>query len=326
MKKHNLAEFFKSKGFYALLCVGAFAIVVIAMVQLNQTSENNKSNNLVDLNEPINSDVAVGEDSSSQEIGTAPDTNNTASSTAANNEKGNSQTEVAQGDSNNQGTTDQKVTDESLLEFESDDDPKGVAANDASNSTSNAGTVTSETADTKKPDEASVSSKETTDEKEKEQTASDSEKEDSQAVMKPETLYFDPESGLLWPVTGNVLMNYSVDRVIYHETLEQFRCNPAIILDAEVGTEVLNAAKGIITSITNEDETGLTVTASIGSGYSVVYGQLKDVSVEVGDTVLEGSVLGAIADPTKYYTVEGSNLYFEVFKDEETINPMLLLR
>lgn len=291
MKKHNLAEFFKSKSFYALLCVGALAIIAITVVGLNRTSDKEQKNNLVDLNEPI-SDVTQGEDYSNQEIVIQPDTNNTPSSTAANNKAGTSQAEVAQ------GNPDGAVTDGSLLEYDVIDDSQNVKAKDTVNNTKAKEVKKNEIV---KPEE-------------------------SQSVMKPETMHFKAENGLLWPVNGNVVMNYSVDRVIYHETLEQFKCNPAIIIDAKVGTEVLNAATGVITSIEEVDETGVTVTASIGSGYSLVYGQLKDVKFKVGDTVKEGEVLGAIANPSIYYTVEGSNLYFQVIKEDSTIDPMLLLR
>lgn len=294
MKKHNLAEFFKSKSFYALLCVGALAIIVITMVGLNRTSDKEQNNNLVDLNEPI-SDVSEGEDISNQEIVKVPDTNNSTSSTDANNKAGTSKAEVAQDNPGNQGDSGQAVTDGSLLEFDVVDDPQKVKAND------------SKAAEEKTKKSENI-------------------QQESQSVMKPETLYFKAENGLLWPVDGNVLMNYSMDRVIYYETLEQFKCNPAIIIDAKVGTEVLSAATGIITSIEKEDETGLTVTTSIGSGYSLVYGQLDNVKLKVGDTVKEGDVIGKVADPSKYYTVEGSNLYFQVLKDESTIDPMLLLR
>ena len=64
----------------------------------------------------------------------------------------------------------------------------------------------------------------------------------------------------------------------------------------------------------------------IGNGYSLVYGQLENLNLEVGDFVSQGEVIGTIAKPTKYYTVEGSNLYFQVLEDGKTINPMLLLR
>ena len=318
MKKNKLAEFLKSKSFYALLCVGALAIVVIAMVGLNQTSGNNKNQNLVDLNEPI-SDVADGENSN-QEIGSVPDTNNSTSSTAANKDTGKSQTEVAQGNTDNQSKLNQAVTDGSLLEFEAENSNGAQSTEDTAKVDSQAANST---------DDSAVANNQTAETTEK---ATDSEKaaktekqEDSKAVMKPETLHFKPDNGLTWPVNGNVLMNYSPERVVYFATLEQFKCNPAIIIDAKVGDDVHSAAKGIITSVKQEDETGLTVTASLGNGYSAVYGQLKDVTVEVGDTVKEGAVIGKVAEPSKYYTVEGSNVYFKVLKDETTINPLDLL-
>ncbi len=308
MKKHNLAEFFKSKSFYALLCVGALAIVVITMVALNQPSGKDDGNNLVDLNEPIVSEVADGENSNQME--NDPDVDNPTSSTAANNEEGTSQTEVAQTNPNSQGDIDDPVTDGSLLEFEVEDDPESVA----SNPTEEQDGATTDSTATQTADAA-------------EETDSANEPvNDMQEVMTPESLYFDAEDGLLWPVNGNILMDYSVDRVIYYETLEQFRCNPAVIIDAEVGTKVLSAAKGVITSITKEDETGTTVTVSIGNGYSVIYGQLDNLNVKVGDMVEEGQELGIVAKPTMYYTVEGSNLFFQVLKNDETVNPMLYLR
>lgn len=301
MKKHNLAEFLKSKSFYALLCVGALAIVTIAMVGLNRASEKNKNNNLADLNEPIVSDVADGENNSNQDVN-QPNNNNTNPSNVANNE-GNGQMDVAEGDSET------PLTDGSLLEFDVYDEPQNTASGETAATSENAEGSTTQTADTTDTP-----------------TVEEAEQEDVQTVMQPATLNFNADKGLLWPVTGNVIMNYSMDRVIYFETLEQFKTNPAIIIDAEVGAEVLSAAKGKITSITNEDETGLTVTASIGNGYSLVYGQLEDVSVEIGDIIDEGEVLGKVAEPSIYYSVEGSNLYFQVLKDEETMNPMTLLR
>ncbi len=318
MKKHSLAEFLKSKSFYALLCVGALAIVVITMVALNQPSDKDQGNNLVDLNEPIVSDVADGKDSSNQ-VKDEPAVNNPPSSTAANNETGTSQTEVAQTNPKSQGDTTEPVTDGSLLEYEVENDPESVAANPAGTQDgTTSDSTTKQTADAASVNDAAEAAEDT----------DSSEPADLTEVMTPDSLYFDTDKGLLWPVTGNILMDYSMDRVVYYETLEQFRVNPAVIIDAEVGTKVLSAADGVITSVTKEDETGTTVTASIGNGYSVVYGQLDNSSlkVKVGDMVEEDQVLGVVSKPTKYYTVEGSNLYFQVIKDEEPVNPMLYLR
>ena len=60
----------------------------------------------------------------------------------------------------------------------------------------------------------------------------------------------------------------------------------------------------------------------LGDGYQAVYGQLKDLNFEEGATVEAGQIIGYIGEPTKYYSVEGSNLYFAMEKDGEPINPM----
>lgn len=142
-------------------------------------------------------------------------------------------------------------------------------------------------------------------------------------------LSFDAkDSSLAWPVSGNVLMNYSMDHTILFATLKTYKCNPAIIIDAKVGKEVKSAAKGYVTKIdAKNDETGYTITVGIGSGYTLTYGQLdkKSVSLKVGDPVAKGAVIGKVATPTNYYLLEGSNLYFEVLKKDKPVNPMLFL-
>ena len=63
----------------------------------------------------------------------------------------------------------------------------------------------------------------------------------------------------------------------------------------------------------------------LGSGYQAVYGQLKDLAVEEGQTIEKGAVIGYIASPTKYYSEEGSNLYFAMKKDGEPVDPIAYL-
>lgn len=138
-------------------------------------------------------------------------------------------------------------------------------------------------------------------------------------------LSFNEEDGLLWPVTGDVLLKYSMDKSIYFKTLAQYKCNPAVVIGAKEGSKVQSAGKCVITDISENEETGVTLTATLGDGYEVVYGQLKEVSASVGDTIDQGDIIGKIAKPTKYYVEEGSNLYFKVLEDGNPIDPLLLL-
>ena len=136
------------------------------------------------------------------------------------------------------------------------------------------------------------------------------------------SVHFTEDSQLLWPVDGNILMNYSMDKTVYFSTLDQYKYNPALVISGAEGDQVISAAPGIIKSIDVSAETGTTVNVDIGNGYELFYGQLKEVPVKVGDYVEAKSVLGYISQPTKYYSVEGSNVYFEMRKDGQPINPL----
>lgn len=137
---------------------------------------------------------------------------------------------------------------------------------------------------------------------------------------------FDAEKGLLWPVQGDVIMKYSMTNTVYFKTLAQYKCNPGIMISAEKGTEVKAAADCRVTKIQNDAEYGTIVTTDIGSDYLVSYGQLDNISVNKGDELKEGDVLGTVAQPTKYFAEEGSNLYLQVKQNSEAVDPMLLLR
>lgn len=135
-------------------------------------------------------------------------------------------------------------------------------------------------------------------------------------------VWFSEDSTLTWPASGAVLIGYSMDQTVFFSTLEQYKYNPALIIGGEVGETISASAAGIVTNIEDTAQTGTTVTLDMGNGYSAVYGQLTDVPLSVGDYVASGETVGILNEPTKYYSVEGSNLYFEILKDGTPIDPM----
>lgn len=140
------------------------------------------------------------------------------------------------------------------------------------------------------------------------------------------SLHFNQEKGLLWPVIGDVILNYSMDQGVYFKTLGQYKCNPAILIHAKKNSPVYAAADGIVEKIEKNDETGLTITCSVGDDFQVIYGQLKDVAVKEGDQVTEGQTLAKLAKPSNSYVLEENHLFFEVLEDGSPVDPMLLLR
>lgn len=135
-------------------------------------------------------------------------------------------------------------------------------------------------------------------------------------------VYFGEESILTWPASGAVLLNYSMDKTVFFSTLEQYKYNPALIIGGEVGETIAASSAGIVTNVEQTAQTGTTVTLDMGNGYTAVYGQLKEVPLQIGDYVDAGQIVGYLSEPTKYYSVEGPNLYFEILKDGEPVNPM----
>lgn len=145
--------------------------------------------------------------------------------------------------------------------------------------------------------------------------------ETSAAGIAAQALDFTEDSIMEWPVRGTVLVDYNMDETVYYPTLDQYRVSSAIALQAVEDAPVYAAADGQVLSVIQDACTGTTVTMELGNGYQAVYGQLKDLTVAEGDTVKEGEVIGNISAPTKYYSVEGPNLYFAMKKDGVPVDP-----
>ena len=220
------------------------------------------------------------------------------------------------GDVINDSTDD--VTEEGVSDFsgsgisEEAEDPASSGTDAADNGTAsgglssqNNGTATDQSADVTVPDTASIDSAET--------AGGGSE------------INFSEEDKLIWPVSGAVLMNYSMNKTVYFATLEEYKYNPALIIGGAVNDQVISAGKGIVKSIDKTPQEGTTVTVDMGNGYEAIYGQLQNVQVKTGDSVEAKTVLGYLAEPTRYYSVEGCNLYFEFRKDGQPVDPLQYL-
>lgn len=162
--------------------------------------------------------------------------------------------------------------------------------------------------------------------------AKEEKKEDSgskselKKVTVSKELHFAESDGLLRPVSGEVLIPFSMDSSVYFSTLDQYKYNPALMLDAEEGTSVAACAEGKVIDIFQNAEIGNAVTMDLGDGYQITYGQLQEINVSLDSYVNPGEQVGTIAAPTKYYSIEGANLYLKLTMDGTPVNPELLFR
>lgn len=112
--------------------------------------------------------------------------------------------------------------------------------------------------------------------------------EDADAMSASTLLDFTDSDTLVWPIVGNVLVNYSMDKTVYFATLDQYKYSPAIVIAATEGEEITAAADGQVTDVYQDPEIGTTVVMNLGDGYELTYGQLTDLAVAEGDMVVTG--------------------------------------
>lgn len=143
-------------------------------------------------------------------------------------------------------------------------------------------------------------------------------------AMQPALTFSDSDT-LIWPVVGNILVNYSMDKTIYFPTLQQYKYNPAIVIQANEGDLITSASAGKVISVFTDPQIGNGITMELGGGYEATYGQLANILVSEGSYVAAGDVIAEVAAPTKYYSIEGTNVYFKLTKDGEPVNPMTKL-
>lgn len=143
----------------------------------------------------------------------------------------------------------------------------------------------------------------------------------SSQVNNNPVLQYDGTTAMVWPVEGSLLMDYAMDHTVYHQTLEQYKVSPAIIIQGEVGTHVTTPAIGLVQELGWDEEIGNFLRIDLGNGYEAIIGQLENITVQPGQYVAPDNILGTIAKPTKYYSVEGPNVYFRLNRDGAAIDP-----
>ena len=70
------------------------------------------------------------------------------------------------------------------------------------------------------------------------------------------------------------------------------------------------------------EEIGSYVVMDLGNDYTVTCGQLKEITAVQGEYLTQGQILGYVAEPTKYYSVEGVNVFLEMKHQGEAVDPL----
>jgi len=121
---------------------------------------------------------------------------------------------------------------------------------------------------------------------------------------------------LLWPVQGPVVSGFGY-RI--HPIFHVRKMHTGIDIDADMGSPVKAAAEGTVVAAGWRGGYGKCVILLHPNGLATLYGHLSEISVDVGQSVKKGQIIGKVGS-TGYST--GPHLHFEVRVTGDPVNPM----
>lgn len=125
-----------------------------------------------------------------------------------------------------------------------------------------------------------------------------------------------------WPVNGPVITTFSVEALLYDETMLDWRTHEGLDLAVEEGTRVLATAAGTVESVYDDDLMGKTIVIDHGKGLTSLYANLsEDTQVAAGDEVYTGDVIGAVGRSAAAESGRDSHLHFAIYLDDVPVNP-----
>ncbi|MGE5614129.1 MAG: peptidoglycan DD-metalloendopeptidase family protein [Bacillota bacterium] len=128
------------------------------------------------------------------------------------------------------------------------------------------------------------------------------------------------------PVSGEVILEFAKDKLVYSKTLEEWRTHPGVDLAAERGTPIAAVADGVVCDVRNEKYYGISVIIDHGDGLKTLYRNLaSDDTVVVNQKVRQGEIIGSIGDTAMDESSDPPHLHFEVLKDDVNVDPMAYL-
>lgn len=128
------------------------------------------------------------------------------------------------------------------------------------------------------------------------------------------------------PVTGDIIRPYSMEELVYSQTLKEWTVHSGVDISGDVGAEVRAAMAGIVEGIEEDPLRGIVITLDHGEGLKTVYMGLstKDM-VQAGQNIEQGQVISGIGRTAAFEITDDPHLHFEIVLNGEYQDPMRYL-
>lgn len=136
----------------------------------------------------------------------------------------------------------------------------------------------------------------------------------------------EPEQRVLFyrPVSGEIIKDFSMDSLVFSETMKDYRVHSGVDIKAEPGETVVSYSDGVVASVTEDYFYGVTVAISHGEGMISYYMNLDPAlseNISVGSDVLAGEKIGTVGNTARAESADPTHLHFELRLDGELVDP-----
>ncbi len=133
----------------------------------------------------------------------------------------------------------------------------------------------------------------------------------------------EPTAVYVRPLRGELIKGYSMDSLVFSETMQDFRVHGGIDIAAELGAEVLAYTDGVVSKVEQHPFMGTTVEIVHEAGVSSLYQNLSaelPTGIKVGAAVKAGDVIGTVGDTAILEIADAPHLHFELWMNGDSID------
>jgi len=128
------------------------------------------------------------------------------------------------------------------------------------------------------------------------------------------------------PLSGRIAGTYSEDVPVWNDALSAWQVHTGVDIEAGEDGSVTAMAKGTVSEVYEDSLMGWVVEIEHDGGCMTRYASLDSVRVTPGDSVRQGTVIGAAGDSAVGEPGLGAHLHLEAFRDGVRMDPMELIR
>lgn len=126
------------------------------------------------------------------------------------------------------------------------------------------------------------------------------------------------------PVSGEIVKFHDLEKLIFSETMGDYRVHKGIDIKAELGAEVVSFTDGVVSSVTDDYFYGTTVAITHDRGVVSYYMNLDPElkqGIAVGSEIKAGEAFAKIGSTARVEAADEPHLHFELRVNGELIDP-----